>query len=260
MASEKIVTLFDTLDHAQGAERNLVKAGFSDHDISVVHGRDLDRDSTVFKDTSIWQRLFGNDVEPEQAEIYSEAVQKNGAVLTLVVKDEDAHARAIGILNRHQLVDVPAKARGGDTTQNVAATAQQRPHLTGNESQDEILQLAKEELEVGKRLIKEGTTRIRRYVTKEDVSRTINLREQHAEVVRNAINRPVNAADVDWSEKSVVVDELVEKPVVNKTAHVVEEVVVKKVNTDHNQEIKDSVRQQHVDVERQGSDRVIKKP
>lgn len=258
MSSEKIVTLFDTVEHAQAAERNLIKADFKESDISVIHGRELDGDSTVFKDTSIWKRLFGNDVEEEHAELYSEALHKNGAVLTVVAHGEDEHAKALSILNRHQLVDVPAKARGTETA--VAPTPRDtRPHLTGNETKDEILQLAKEELEVGKRLVKEGTTRIRRYVTTEDVSQKVNLREQHAEVVRNSVNRPVTGQDIDWSEKSVVVDELAEKPVVNKTAHVVEEVVVKKVNTNHDEEIKDTVRQQHAEVERQRHGDELKK-
>ncbi|PIJ45546.1 YsnF/AvaK domain-containing protein [Tatumella sp. OPLPL6] len=261
MSSEKIVTLFDTVEHAQAAERNLIKADFKESDISVIHGRDLDSDSTVFKDTSIWKRLFGNDVEEEHAELYSEALHKNGAVLTVVAHGEDEHAKALAILNRHQLVDVPAKARGTETAAapDAATPRDTRPHLTGNETKDEILQLAKEELEVGKRLVKEGTTRIRRYVTTEDVSQKVNLREQHAEVVRNTVNRPVTGQNIDWSEKSVVVDELAEKPVVNKTAHVVEEVVVKKVNTNHDEEIKDTVRQQHAEVERLRNEENLKK-
>lgn len=250
MSSEKIVTLFDTVEHAQAAERNLIKAGFSEDRISVLQGHDLDQNDVTSKDTSIWQRLFGNEVEHEHAEIYSEAVQKNGAVLTLIASDEDEKATALSILNRHQVVDVPARARGGLAPAEKVATKDERPYLTGNETKDEILRLAKEELEVGKRLVKEGTTRIRRYVTTEDVSQKVNLREQHAEVVRHAVNRPVSDNDIDWSEKSVVVDELAEKPVVNKTAHVVEEVVVKKVNTNHDAEIKDTVRQQHVDIDK----------
>ena len=38
MAHEKIVTLFDSAIQAEAAKRNLVKAGFSDRDISLISG------------------------------------------------------------------------------------------------------------------------------------------------------------------------------------------------------------------------------
>lgn len=319
MSSEKIVTLFDTLEHARAAESNLLKAGFHQDDISIIESRHLRDYEDHNKDVSIWKRLFGNDVDDEYAAIYSDAVRTNGAVLSMKVKNENEQATALAILNRHQIVDVGARrASSGDaalpltdrhTTQvpgeqrrdalkpdeqtraTLPAGEQNHTHLpsgepghgilptgdrtmpgeksslappvtaktdtpwlTGNETKDEILRLAREELEVGKRLVKEGTTRIRRYVTEENVSRTVNLREQHAEILRQAVNRPVTEKDVDWSDKEIVIDELAEKPVVSKSVHITEEVAVKKTNTDREEKISDTIRQQHVDVERSGTD------
>ncbi|MBV4414189.1 YsnF/AvaK domain-containing protein [Enterobacteriaceae bacterium YMB-R22] len=273
MSSEKIVTLFDTLEHAKAAERNLLKAGFNEDDMSIIESQHIKDYEANNKDVSIWKRLFGNDVDDEYAAIYSDAVRTNGAVLSMKVKDEDEQATALAILNRHQVVDVsqrqlqqtppagdttlaPTEKRDTltsgdkkvDTTSGVAKT--DRPWLTGNETKDEILRLAKEELEIGKRLVKEGTTRIRRYVTEENVSRTINLREQHAEILRQAVNKPVTDKDVDWSDKEIVIDEMAEKPVVSKSVHITEEVAVKKANTDREEKVTDTVRQQHVDIER----------
>lgn len=276
MSDERIVTLFDNAEHARAAERNLIKAGFDEDDISLIEASHLRKDEKgeiVIKDPSIWNRLFGDDLDDEWAEVYTNAIRNNGVVLSIEIDEED-QPKALGILNRHQLVDVPARVHGAETsgltnanssvqqpsnvtalpgqtlTENYADNTSTRPFLTGNEDKEEILRLAKEELEVGKRLVKEGTTKIRRYVTKENVSKTIKLREQHAEVLRRAVDRPTDGTDIDWDEKTIEVDEMVEKPVINKTAHVVEEVVVKKVNTDRDEKINETVRQQHVDIDR----------
>lgn len=256
MSGEKIVTLFDTTEHAKAAERNLIKAGFDEGDISIIEGHHIREYEAGNEDVSIWQRLFGKDVENDHAQIYSEAVRTNGAVLSLKVKEE-RQAAALAILNRHQTVDMSSRFSTGaqpDLAQAAPLPAttevSDRPWLTGDESEDEILKLAREELEVGKRLVREGSTRIRRYVTEEDVSKTVSLREQHAEILRNKVAHQANAEDVDWSDKEIVVEEFSEKPVITKTAHITEEVQVKKANTEHDEKITDTVRQQHIDVER----------
>lgn len=288
MSYEKIVTLFDTLAHAEAAERNLIKAGFDESDISIIRNEDIDR-SDLDGEQSIWQKLFGETLTDEDRAIYSEAVRQNGTVLTIRV-DEDERAKALAVLNRHQISDETRYYKEPlahtDTLSPVAGTAAiagttaathtplahednvvarelaerenvgHRAYLTGDETQDEILQLAKEDLEIGKRIESEGQKNIRRYVVEHDVSRTINLKEQHAEVLRRKVDRPVDG-NIDWSDKEISVEEYAEKPVVNKTARVVEEVVVKKVNTDHDQVIEDTVREQKVDVSGENHDAAI---
>lgn len=258
MSSEKIVTLFDTTEHARAAERNLIKAGFDEDDISIIEGHHIREHEDENKGADIWKRLFGNNVEEEHGQIFSEAVRTDGAVLSLKVKEEQ-QAAALAILNRHQTVDISSRLPAGQPQAGgiapVASEEITRPWLTGDESEDEILQLAREELDVGKRLVREGSTRIRRYVTEEDVSENVKLREQHAEIFRHKSDgRSVDAGDVDWSEKEVVVEEFSEKPVINKTVHIAEEVQVKKVNTEHDETVTGTVREQHIDVERRRED------
>lgn len=260
MSHEKIVTLFDTLQHAEAAERNLIKAGFSEYSISIIRHQDIDPED-LDTEQSIWQKLFGEKLTDEDRQIYSEAIRNNGTVLTIHV-DDDERAKALAILNRHQLSDESRYQRANAPVQGTlvgteaAVTAHalhtptsQRPYLTGDESHDEILQLAKEELEIGKRIEKEGSKHIRRYVVESDVTKSVNLREQHAEVLRRNVNRPVTDKNIDWSDKEISVEEFAEKPVVNKNARIVEEVVVKKVNTDHDETVHGTVREQKVEVD-----------
>ena len=62
MSYEKVVTLYDSADHAEAARINLEKAGFSASDISVVGKRDLADDVIALREPGLWHRLFGRDL------------------------------------------------------------------------------------------------------------------------------------------------------------------------------------------------------
>ena len=92
--------------------------------------------------------------------------------------------------------------------------------------------------------------RIYSHVIERPVEADINLREEHINVERRAVNRPATAADFAAGSGSVI--ELTatgEEAVVGKTSRVVEEVLVGKQSSEHTESIHDSVRKTQVDVE-----------
>ena len=266
MAQEKIVTLFDSAIQAEAAKRNLVKAGFSDRDISLISGERLQQEGQSIRHPSLWQRLFGHDVDKDEADVYTRAMDKGGVVLTIRTEEEKL-ARAMTILHSHDSVDVPSRMQSsvgngtaapginptagkqfaGETNDRLAEPL--RTSLTGDESEADILRLAEEQVEVGKRLVSEGSTRVRRYTVTDTVSEDISLHEQHADIFRRSVNEPALAGEVDWSEKTVEVAETHEQPVINKTTHVKEEVVVRTDGSDRTETINDTVRRQEVDID-----------
>jgi len=266
MAQEKIVTLFDSAIQAEAAKRNLVKAGFSDRDISLISGERLQQEGQSIRHPSLWQRLFGHDVDKDEADVYTKAMDKGGVVLTIRTEEEKL-ARAMTILHSHDSVDVPSRMQSsvnnGNTAPGINPTAGKqfagetndrpaeplRTSLTGDESEADILRLAEEQVEVGKRLVSEGSTRVRRYTVTDTVSEDISLHEQHADIFRRSVNEPALAGEVDWSEKTVEVAETHEQPVINKTTHVKEEVVVRTDGSDRTETINDTVRRQEVDID-----------
>ncbi|PAW34409.1 stress protein [Pantoea vagans] len=266
MAQEKIVTLFDSAIQAEAAKRNLVKAGFSDRDISLISGERLQQEGQSIRHPSLWQRLFGHDVDKDEADVYTRAMDKGGVVLTIRTEEEKL-ARAMTILHSHDSVDVPSRMQSsvgnGITAPGINPTAGKqfagetndrpaeplRTSLTGDESEADILRLAEEQVEVGKRLVSEGSTRVRRYTVTDTVSEDISLHEQHADIFRRSVNEPALAGEVDWSEKTVEVAETHEQPVINKTTHVKEEVVVRTDGSDRTETINDTVRRQEVDID-----------
>src|SRR5215470_12482129 len=109
MSYEKVVTLFDTAEHAEFARRNLEKAGFSTDDISIVGKKGLADNAMALREPGLWHRLFGRDIAEYEARVYGKTVEVGGAVLTLRVPDTQL-AKAMGILNQHHVVDVSRRA------------------------------------------------------------------------------------------------------------------------------------------------------
>ena len=242
MAFEKVVAAFDNADHAENAVRSLVSAGIPKQDISVLHN-EVVGDTTTTKQPGLWKRLLGSDIEHHEASVYSDSVQKGGTVVSARVPDHKID-EATDILHGHNPVDVPERA------QTLGLNTTPAPRTNGQLDKDEVIRLAEEQLEVGKRQIETGTTRVRRFVTQKEVAADVTLHEEHAEVMRRAVTDPGYISDIDWSDKTVEVRETAEEAVVNKTAHVAEELVVRKGGSDHVETIHETVRRQQAEVER----------
>ena len=108
---------------------------------------------------------------------------------------------------------VPASARGGDDT----------------------IKVYEERLDVGKRSVSRGKVRVHTHVESREVSEDVTLHSEVVSVDRRAVDRPVSAAafDVDpFKERTIEMEEFAEEAVVAKSAHVVEEIGIRKEGTD----------------------------
>jgi uncharacterized protein (TIGR02271 family) len=276
MTYEKVVTVYDTLPHAEKAVTILKAAGYNDSDISVVNQRTLEAhgaDEVEIREPGLWRRLFGSTVLDHEATVYGRTVENGGVVVTVRVASSDV-PRVMGLLDTHNPVDVlkraatvgaipatlvaKAAAAGAGVASAVGAAASTAPvsatakavAATASPSASDVIRLAEEQLNVGKRLVQDGSTRIRRFVTEKPVEASVTLHEEHAQVLRRAITDPGYIADVDWSDRTIEVTESAEQAVVSKNSRVVEEVVVRKEGTDRVETIKDKVRRQELEVER----------
>jgi len=264
MTYEKIVTLYDTVDHAEAARRNLVAAGFPPTEISTIDSKTLGLTSDKLREPGLWHRLFGRDIQQFEATLYGHSVDSGGVIVTVRVPEADV-ARATSILNAHQAVDVLKRAEqqgllaaqapkpvpsAPPATQPVAMPEPAMRAATSTASGEEVLALAQEEINVGKRLVQEGTTRIRRFVIETPVEAQVTLHEEHSRVIRRAIADPNYIRNIDWTDKTIEVTESIEEPVVTKSAHITEEVVIQREGSDKVKTLRDRVRRQQVEVER----------
>jgi uncharacterized protein (TIGR02271 family) len=263
MNYEKIVTLYDTAGHAAEARRSLEAAGFPASEISTLTSSGLGVSGDRLSEPGIWHRLFGRDIEQHEATVYGRVVGAGGAVLTLRVPESDV-PKALGILNAHRVVDVPQRAvQEGLISASAAPTPVTAPpapvvstttqpvvSAARATSGEEVLRLAEEQLDIGKRLVREGTTRIRRFVVETPIEKQVTLHEEHVKVVRRAISEPESIRNIDWNEKTIEINETAEEPVISKSAHFTEEVVIQKEGSDQVKTVRDKVRRQQVEVER----------
>jgi len=260
MTYEKIVTLYDTAEHAEAAKRSLESAGFPSSEISLINSKTLSLAGDKLREPGLWHRLFGRDIQQYEATVYGRSVEAGGVVLTVRVPENEV-ARATIILNSHRAIEMSKRAEQEGlvaapppTPAAKPATAARQAPATmaaaGAASGEEVLALAEEQIKIDKRLVQEGTTRIRRFVTETPVETQVTLHEEHARVLRRAITDPNYVRNLDWTDKTIEVTETVEEAVVTKSVHVAEEVVIQREGSDHVKTVKDKVRRQQVEVER----------
>jgi uncharacterized protein (TIGR02271 family) len=119
---------------------------------------------------------------------------------------------------------------------------------------EQVVPLSEEQLEVGKRTVDRGTTRIRRYVVEKPVEESVNLRTERVTVERRQPLESTAAPGAGAFEERVVeVRETAEEPVVSKTAHVAEEVVIGRESTERTETVRDTVRREDVEITKDGA-------
>jgi uncharacterized protein (TIGR02271 family) len=272
------VAVFDTPAHADAAVKALKAGGFANADISIFDDDRLASGKKAIaagvKEAGLWHRLFGDDVYEHEAAVYHQTVERGGVVVSARVLDSEV-AHAIAVLDLHRPVDVHdravtsgiAPAAHVETVEKkidavpLAAVQQVAVSPKLAQAHDGVLRLAEEQLEVGKKLVETGRTRVRRYVTEHEASADVTLHEEHGEVLRRAISDPKFVGEIDWADGEIEVIETKEHALANKTARIVEEVSLKKIGTDHVETVKDKIRRQQVEIQRVGADgKVIPNP
>lgn len=112
-----------------------------------------------------------------------------------------------------------------------------------------VLPVIEEQLRLGKRTVEKGAARVQTSVTEVPVEESVTLREEHVTVERRPVDRAVENAPAAFREGTIEVTTQAEVPVVAKEAHVVEEVVIGKNVTEHQETVRDTVKRTDVEVD-----------
>jgi uncharacterized protein (TIGR02271 family) len=270
--SEHIVATFATENEADAAARDLEAAGIPAS--SIRRYRPHSTDSSV-RGTSepatesgggFWAWLLGEEpanettrsAYPRDEEWYDQRAHAGNAVLSVMIHEDSLIHQALTILESHHPVEMEDRATEATAGSSTEPTMGSRHPVAGESdselarasvasSSEEVIPLAKENIEVGKRTVDRGTTRIRRYVVETPVEREVTL---HGERVTIERRRPVGAtvADRAFEERTVEVHETEEVPVVEKTSHVTEEVAIRREQTERTEHVRDTVRREEVEI------------
>lgn len=113
-------------------------------------------------------------------------------------------------------------------------------------STDDItIDLASEEIEVGKRRFDAGGVHLEAHVVAESIGRDVTLKGEHVTVEREKQDRVLSSSDAEkcFHDDAFEMKVRAEVPIVTKSARVVEELVIKKADTQHDEIIRETIRQ-----------------
>jgi len=284
---QTVVGVFDTLDDAENARESLLDSGFDASEVRVQSSSSAQSgDSLTTTDRTItgtsrtrnddegfmagigrfFGDLFGSD-DKENAGHYSEAVRRGSTVVAVTVADAARVEQARSALAAAGAVDIDKRAdswreegySGFDPASkpyqaDQIATERSRHQSANMVDKGTVLPVVREDIEIGKREVDLGTVRVFSRTEMQPVEEQVQLREERADIERRTVDRPATEADLKAFEGgSIEINETAERPVVSKTARVVEEVVVGTEATSRTETISDQVRSTVVEVDKTGS-------
>lgn len=248
--AQTVIGFFDSEREGREAIEKLSSAGISRDRIDVSEGYDPESGSTnVSSDrnhsdnavTRFFKNLFGDD--DNEADRYSRVGSSSRCVISVYARSEDEAERAADILDDCGAIDVDERSA------QFSGTSGSR---SGNsDRRDTSIPRVQENLEVGKRSVESGGVRVRSRIVERPVEEHVRLRQEHVEVERHPVNRPLTGNEGDaFRERTIELTERSEVPVVNKEARVVEEVNVSKNVTSRDETVRDTLRDTEIDVDR----------
>lgn len=252
-----IAAVFNQQNNAQQARDALLASGLSSNDVHLAQKEKAstgdaaeEHESFGAEIKSFFHNLFSSD-DAEDAALYSEAVQRGSYVVTVDVSDEKQVDKVASVLDRYNPVDVEdLSAEWKSGAANTGATQTSSSARTSGAQTSKAIPVIQEELKVGKRQVQRGGVRVYQHVEEKPVNQSIGLREDHVKVERHAVDKPASPADIAALKGgSFELRETAEEAVVEKTARVVEEVVVGIESTERTAQINDKLKRTEVDIE-----------
>jgi uncharacterized protein (TIGR02271 family) len=262
-----------------------LSTGTSNH-VSSISTAAVDADRTPHRSSGFWAWLTGEEggttdltYESDHAH-YGRHIESGRTVLAVTVEQAESQ-RVIDLLADQmplKLDDVGAEAGATGTQDTTAMTAVREGtmregtmngvregtmrevgmmgtpdattepnRISETNEREEVIPLAEEQVEIGKRRV-DHQTRIRRYVVETPVERQVTLRDETAVIERRRPAEGTSLGDGAFEERTVEVHTSSEQPEVTKAANIAEEVVVHKTVTERPETIRETVRKEQVEV------------
>ncbi len=249
----------------------------------------LARTQSGTEERGFWASLFGGEPDHDTA-VYDRSVATGGTAVTVRVAEEhaatvtrvlemhapidiDERASSFGldpaVVSRaqHNTVQPGMMQQGAAQTGSMQAGSTQAGAVqagavkagavkagamrTDGQARDgETMQLAEERLDIGKRVVNRGTTRVRRFVVETPVEEQVNLRDEKVSVERRPVSGGAVVNNPDFSEKTIELTEMSEEAVVSKVARVKEEIALRKEAADRTETVRETLRHEDVEIEK----------
>ncbi|MGH8301145.1 MAG: YsnF/AvaK domain-containing protein [Steroidobacteraceae bacterium] len=251
--SRTLTALFDSHADAEQARQCLAEIGVPPADTEIMDQSATTMQAGATGDReSVWEKLKHLLMPQAERSEYEEGIRRGGSLLTASV-DDSITERTVAALEGCHPIDIHERsaewARSGWSSQPGAATTA-TDSSSSDDTGEEVIPVAEEQLRVGKRQVDRGAVRVRAYTIEQPVQDNVRLREEHVDVQRRPATRAASMGGGDpLEERTVEMRETGEEPVVQKETQVKEEVVIRKRAEERSQPINETVRRTKVDVE-----------
>jgi uncharacterized protein (TIGR02271 family) len=271
-----LIAVFDNRADAQSAMTELLSVGFDRASVRMNEEESSSAGITAGGSTSrtssdegvsasiknFFDDLLGDDSSAAHEQKYSSALERGHHALTVTATDEDQVERAAEVIERFNPIDIdektaewgtatastPAPTTGTVESNKAVATPERSAGTTA-------IPIVQEQLKVGKREVARGGVRVYSRIVETPVQENIILREEHVHVERRPVDQLLDVNNTTaFKEQTIELRERGEEAVVQKTARVVEEVVIGKDVTERQETVSDTVRHTEVEVEQLGAE------
>lgn len=261
---EVVVAVYDAPARAEEAVLALEAAQIPSGHLRRYHKED----GGVQSQGGFWDWLMGENKQSDwrdpgygdkEEKFYSWSLSSGNIAIAVYVSQDDCD-RVMQILEDHHPIGThvePSVADSPEQDRSQAVAAAEAVAGSGQVEQEKTIPLTEEQVRIGKRHVSQSV-RVHRYVVERPVEQDVVLRDERVEIERRPVQQPANAGGSQFEERTVEVHETHEVPIVEKTATVTEEVVVRKTGSERVEHIRDTARKEEVDIERK--DEVVESP
>ena len=229
-----VIGLFDDRTEAMRAYDALLSGGFRTADLDILTNDDKDDVPKLAK--------LGDNVPEPDVHVYLEGVQQGGTLVTVSTTGNNV-TKAAEIMAGYHMVNIPARV---EELRKTRSTLQ----LADPKTDEHVLEVVEEELEVGTQQVERGRMRIYSKVSERAVERQVSLRNETMRVQRRPVSQEVSFPNPDlFQERSYEMTEVDEEAVVHIRARVIEEVVIGKEVAEKIETIRETLRRTDVEIE-----------
>lgn len=253
----QIVAIFETYKRALAARDRLAEEGIPASEMTILD-RDAETGTETETNEGVWASIRRLFVPDDDRHGYAEGIDRGHAVLTVRPSSGEPE-RIASILESFEPIDFDARMdewrdTGWSGRSAYADTGVAGPgaHPSGS---DEVIPVVEEQVRVGKRSVERGGVRVRSYVVERPIEEDVQLREEHVDVERRPVDRSAEVPGDAFRERTIEATAYGEEPVVQKDARVVEEVTLRKQQSERTERVSDKARKQEVEVEDERTDK-----
>jgi len=258
---ENLIAVYASREAAHRVREKLMQSGIAPSDIALSPDVQAAVPSAEREhDHSWWDWLFGSDVSDSDRSLYRGTLGSERTAVSVRLRDAGARTSVENLMHDEGAVDLsglrqpsssvasPAEVSSRARSAAAGASTAMPATATASEEGETHIQLAKEELVVGKQQT-ERRIHVRVYPVTRPVEESVRLRDERVVIERRPVTGDTTS-EPGLAPRDLEIIERHEEPVAAKRKTATEEVIVRKDVNERTETVRDTVTETKVDVDR----------